>query len=169
MTSVYPSYAATSTTATDTTHRAPPNGHRKSSDGVARTKILLLGLRRCASSCIIWLWSQFALRSGKTSIQQVLFNKLPPKQTFYLETTMRTLKHTFEYVFLRQISATLNSLANDVPKTDGPGNAPVQSSLLRFGIAQEILLLIHLVLRYRNFLLSFSLSISGWAILLAIV
>lgn len=74
---------------------------------------------------------------------------------------MRTLKHTFEYVFLRQISATLNSLANDVPKTDGPGNAPVQSSLLRFGIAQEILLLIHLVLRYRNFLLSFSLSISG--------
>ena len=35
-------------------------------------------------------------RSGKTSIQQVLFNNLPPKQTFYLETTMRIVKHTFE-------------------------------------------------------------------------
>ncbi|TFK27789.1 Gtr1/RagA G protein Gtr2 [Coprinopsis marcescibilis] len=38
-----------------------------------RTKILLLGLRR----------------AGKSSILEVLFNDLPPKQTFYLETTMR--------------------------------------------------------------------------------
>lgn len=51
-------------------------------DGVARTKILLLGLRR----------------SGKTSIQQVLFNGMVPKETFYLDATMRIVKHTYEYV-----------------------------------------------------------------------
>ncbi|KAH9481309.1 GTP-binding protein gtr2 [Psilocybe cubensis] len=47
-----------------------------------RTKILLLGLRR----------------AGKTSIQQVLFNNLPPNQTFYLETTMRIVKHQIDTV-----------------------------------------------------------------------
>lgn len=51
-------------------------------EGVARTKILLLGLRR----------------SGKTSIQQVLFNSMVPKETFYLDATMRIVKHTYEYV-----------------------------------------------------------------------
>ena len=35
-------------------------------------------------------------RAGKTSILQVLFNQLPPKQTFYLETTMRVVKHSVE-------------------------------------------------------------------------
>lgn len=51
-------------------------------NGVTRTKILLLGQRR----------------SGKTSIKEVLFNALPPKQTFYLETTMRIVKHAYECV-----------------------------------------------------------------------
>ena len=37
-------------------------------------------------------------RSGKTSIQQVIFNNLPPKQTFYLESTMRIVRHNVEYV-----------------------------------------------------------------------
>ncbi|KAF7424111.1 hypothetical protein PC9H_009414 [Pleurotus ostreatus] len=49
-------------------------------NSVKRTKILLLGLRR----------------SGKTSIQQVLFNDLSPKQTFYLEPTMRVVKHAYD-------------------------------------------------------------------------
>lgn len=39
-------------------------------------------------------------RAGKTSIQQVLFNNLPPKQTFYLETTLRIVKHHIESVLL---------------------------------------------------------------------
>jgi Ras-related GTP-binding protein C/D len=56
-----------------------------SSKGVVRTKILLLGQRR----------------SGKTSIKEVLFNALPPKQTFYLETTMRVVKHPYESVSVR--------------------------------------------------------------------
>ncbi|KIM67613.1 hypothetical protein SCLCIDRAFT_107460 [Scleroderma citrinum Foug A] len=55
---------------------AKPQRH----DPVNRTKILLLGTRR----------------SGKTSILQVLFNNLSPKQTFYLDPTMRATKHTFE-------------------------------------------------------------------------
>ncbi|KIM84234.1 hypothetical protein PILCRDRAFT_818570 [Piloderma croceum F 1598] len=55
--------------------------------GVIRTKILLLGLRR----------------AGKTSILNVLFNKLPPKQTFFLETTIRITKHTFDTVIPLEI------------------------------------------------------------------
>ncbi|KAJ7707440.1 Gtr1/RagA G protein Gtr2 [Mycena rosella] len=55
--------------------------------GIARTKILLLGQRR----------------SGKTSINEVLFNALPPKQTFYLETTMRIVKHTYDTVIPLEI------------------------------------------------------------------
>ncbi|TFK33215.1 Gtr1/RagA G protein conserved region-domain-containing protein, partial [Crucibulum laeve] len=88
MTAVRPSYSATSTS-TPIAQRPPLNGHKSSSggDGIARTKILLLGLRR----------------AGKTSIQQVLFNNLPPKQTFYLETTMRIAKHTIDTVIPLEI------------------------------------------------------------------
>ncbi|GLB40342.1 putative gtr1/RagA G protein conserved region [Lyophyllum shimeji] len=93
-----PSYAATSTTL-PRTQRPPLNGHKSlSGDGVTRTKILLLGLRR----------------AGKTSIQQVLFNNLPPKQTFYLETTMRIVKHTFDTVIPLEI-------------WDCPGNITVET------------------------------------------
>ncbi|KIP01505.1 hypothetical protein PHLGIDRAFT_80485, partial [Phlebiopsis gigantea 11061_1 CR5-6] len=35
-------------------------------------------------------------RSGKTSIQEVLFHGLAPKQTFYLEMTTRATRHTYE-------------------------------------------------------------------------
>ncbi|KAF7968799.1 hypothetical protein HWV62_29266 [Athelia sp. TMB] len=65
--------------------------------GVQRTKILLLGLRR----------------AGKTSILNVLFNKLAPKQSFYLETTMRITKHTIDTVIPLEI-------------WDCPGNITVQ-------------------------------------------
>jgi Ras-related GTP-binding protein C/D len=52
-----------------------------------RTKILLLGMRR----------------AGKTSIQQVLFNDLPPKQTFYVESTMKIVKHTYDTIIPLEI------------------------------------------------------------------
>ncbi|KAG6329377.1 hypothetical protein ID866_9711, partial [Astraeus odoratus] len=54
---------------------------------VHRTKILLLGTRR----------------SGKTSLLQVLFKDLAPKQTFYLEPTMRVTKHTFDTIIPLEI------------------------------------------------------------------
>ena len=44
------------------------------------------------------LWEERTWRAGKTSILNVLFNRLPPKQTFYLETTIRITKHIFEWV-----------------------------------------------------------------------
>ncbi|EGN98831.1 hypothetical protein SERLA73DRAFT_181504 [Serpula lacrymans var. lacrymans S7.3] len=53
---------------------------KPSNDFARRTKILLMGTKR----------------SGKTSIQQVLFNNLPPKQTFYIEPTKRITKHAFD-------------------------------------------------------------------------
>ncbi|KAI0707184.1 Gtr1/RagA G protein conserved region-domain-containing protein [Earliella scabrosa] len=61
------------------------NGVR--ADNVARTKVLLLGMRR----------------SGKTSIQQVLFNNLAPKETLYLETTTQVTKHHFDTVIPLEI------------------------------------------------------------------
>ncbi|RPD59584.1 hypothetical protein L226DRAFT_486983 [Lentinus tigrinus ALCF2SS1-7] len=75
----------------DTTSRQPTqpssaaNGAK--SDDVARTKILLLGMRR----------------SGKTSIQQVLFNNLSPRETLYLETTTQSTKHYFDTVIPLEI------------------------------------------------------------------
>ncbi|KAH9003193.1 Gtr1/RagA G protein Gtr2 [Lactarius hatsudake] len=56
-------------------------------DNLQRTKILLLGQRG----------------SGKTSIQQVLFNDVPPKQTFYLEPTSRAAKHRYDTVIPLEI------------------------------------------------------------------
>ncbi|PAV16150.1 gtr1 g gtr2 [Pyrrhoderma noxium] len=49
-------------------------------DEFVRTKILLLGLRR----------------SGKTSIHQVLFEDLSPKQAFFVEPTTRLMKHKID-------------------------------------------------------------------------
>ncbi|KAF5337923.1 hypothetical protein D9758_013111 [Tetrapyrgos nigripes] len=69
-----------------------------SDNSLVRTKILLLGLRR----------------SGKTSIQQVLFNNLPPKECFYLDATMRIVKHTYDTVIPLEI-------------WDCPGNTTVES------------------------------------------
>ncbi|KAI0091042.1 Gtr1/RagA G protein conserved region-domain-containing protein [Irpex rosettiformis] len=64
-----------------------PNGDDSLGDNVVRSKILLLGMRKC----------------GKTSIQEVIFNKLPPKQSFYLEMTTRITKHAFDTVIPLEI------------------------------------------------------------------
>ena len=88
-----PSYEATSNSS-PISQLLAINGHT----GVRRTKILLLGLRRCFSAHSTIKLELTAERSGKTSIQQVIFNNLPPKQTFYLESTMRIAKHNVEYV-----------------------------------------------------------------------
>lgn len=37
-------------------------------------------------------------RSGKSSIQQALFENLAPKQRYYYERTTRVIKHAFECV-----------------------------------------------------------------------
>ena len=71
-----------------------------------------------------------ACRSGKTSIQQVLFSDVPPKQTFFLEPTSRTAKHQYEYVRIPSTSYFL-PLLTSIPCTstvipleiwDCPGN-----------------------------------------------
>ncbi|KAJ3853229.1 Gtr1/RagA G protein Gtr2 [Lentinula lateritia] len=74
------------------------HNHQSDSTGVSRTKILLLGLRR----------------SGKTSIQQVLFNSMTPKETFYLDATMRIVKHTYDTIIPLEI-------------WDCPGNITVET------------------------------------------
>lgn len=71
-------------------------------------------------------------RAGKTSIQQVLFKNLPPKETFYLETTMRIIKHQIEFVFrtvfsLISILTILLSTVIPLEVWDCPGNTTVAS------------------------------------------
>ncbi|KZT73074.1 hypothetical protein DAEQUDRAFT_722183 [Daedalea quercina L-15889] len=73
-------YGSTARTSSQT------NGHRAKGN-VMRTKMLLLGMRR----------------SGKTSIQEVLFNNLPAKQTFYLERTTRITEHLYDTVIPLEI------------------------------------------------------------------
>src|ERR1700733_4666385 len=71
-------------------------------------------------------------RAGKTSILNVLFNKLPPKQTFFLETTIRITKHTFECVRSHLSffgSADMNATTSTVIPLeiwDCPGNITVE-------------------------------------------
>lgn len=74
----------------------PTNGLDALDSAVQRTKILLLGLRRCVAVNSSKTPADSIHRAGKTSILEVLFNQLPPKQTFYLETTMRIVKHQVE-------------------------------------------------------------------------
>jgi hypothetical protein len=40
-------------------------------------------------------------RSGKSSISSVVFHKLPPSETLYLETTYRIKKESMQYVLYR--------------------------------------------------------------------
>ncbi|KAJ3825677.1 Gtr1/RagA G protein conserved region-domain-containing protein [Lentinula raphanica] len=68
------------------------------SNGVSRTKILMLGLRR----------------SGKTSIREVLFNGMTPKETFYLDATMSFVRHTYDTIIPLEI-------------WDCPGNITVET------------------------------------------
>ncbi|KAL4247598.1 GTP-binding protein [Abortiporus biennis] len=69
-----------------TSHVKETNGSSQV-DNVLRTKILLLGLRR----------------SGKSSIQEFLFNNLAPKQTFYLDMTTQIKKNTYDTVIPLEI------------------------------------------------------------------
>ncbi|KIY43979.1 hypothetical protein FISHEDRAFT_51981 [Fistulina hepatica ATCC 64428] len=68
------------------------NGHSDALYGtqqpaVRRTQILMLGLRR----------------SGKSSIQQVLFNNMPPLHTFHLEPTRRIIKVQYDSIIPLEI------------------------------------------------------------------
>lgn len=63
------------------------NGNGVGSDSVIRTKVLLTGLRRC----------------GKTSIYEVLFNGMEPKETFYVETTTKLTKYHYDTVIPLEI------------------------------------------------------------------
>lgn len=54
---------------------------------VIRTKILLTGLRKC----------------GKTSIQEVLFKGLPPKDAFFIEPTTKVVKTVYDTVIPLEI------------------------------------------------------------------
>ncbi|OSC98287.1 hypothetical protein PYCCODRAFT_1471200 [Trametes coccinea BRFM310] len=94
---------------TASSSRPPPqksadaNGKAAVRDDVIRTKILLLGMRR----------------SGKTSIRQVLFNNLSPRETLYLETTTQLIKHPFNTVIPLEIwdcpgDTTLETLSEPV-------------------------------------------------------
>ncbi|CCL98801.1 uncharacterized protein FIBRA_00806 [Fibroporia radiculosa] len=65
----------------------PPLVDAQNGNDIMRTKILLLGMRR----------------SGKTSIQEVLFQDKLPKNAFYIERTTRVSKHTYDTIIPLEI------------------------------------------------------------------
>ncbi|KAI1797011.1 Gtr1/RagA G protein conserved region-domain-containing protein [Ganoderma leucocontextum] len=67
--------------------RAPAENGANATDAVVRTKVLLLGMRR----------------SGKTSIKEVLFDNIVPRETFYLDATNHITKHHFDTVIPLEI------------------------------------------------------------------
>ncbi|XP_006459064.1 hypothetical protein AGABI2DRAFT_217958 [Agaricus bisporus var. bisporus H97] len=89
------------------------HGSRRSSQATPRTKVLFLGLHR----------------AGKSSIHHVLFKDLPPKQTFYLETTMRIMKYPIDTVIPLEI-------------WDSPGNATPESIGIPIGQFRSLIFVI---------------------------
>ncbi|KAF9267913.1 hypothetical protein L218DRAFT_854637 [Marasmius fiardii PR-910] len=99
--SLYPTYGATTLSSSSSASSKPALSVTKSSPSLVRTRILLLGLRRY----------------GKSSIHQVLFNNLPPKECFYLDATMRIVKHTYD----------IKSTIIPLEIWDCPGNITVET------------------------------------------
>ncbi|EKM78080.1 hypothetical protein AGABI1DRAFT_101345 [Agaricus bisporus var. burnettii JB137-S8] len=93
--------------------RPAMHGSRRSSQATPRTKVLFLGLHR----------------AGKSSIHHVLFKDLPPKQTFYLETTMRIMKYPIDTVIPLEI-------------WDSPGNATPESIGIPIGQFRSLIFVI---------------------------
>jgi Ras-related GTP-binding protein C/D len=71
----------------------PPDQPALPSTAKGKPRLLLMGQRRSARSvsdgttCVLT-----ASRSGKSSISSVVFHKLPPNETLYLESTARIQK-----------------------------------------------------------------------------
>jgi GTPase SAR1 family protein len=84
---------------------------------VIRTKILLTGLRKC----------------GKTSIQEVLFKGLSPKDAFFIEPTTKVVKTAYESVVPSNVDSAW-TFKNDTSSTvipleiwDCPGSLTIQT------------------------------------------
>ncbi|KAL5526553.1 GTR2 [Sanghuangporus sanghuang] len=90
-------------------------------DEFIRTKILLLGTRR----------------SGKTSVYQVLFENLKPKQAFFVEMTTRLTKHKVDSFIPLEI-------------WDCPGNVTVESLGVSLSIFTTIIFVIDIQDSYHN-------------------
>ncbi|KAI5119432.1 hypothetical protein M0805_009883 [Coniferiporia weirii] len=90
-------------------------------DEFIRTKILLLGLRR----------------SGKTSILQVLFNGLNPKQAFFVEPTTKLTKHKVDSFIPLEI-------------WDCPGTVTLESLGVPLSIFTTIIFVIDIQDSYQN-------------------
>jgi Ras-related GTP-binding protein C/D len=80
----------------------PPQYHTgrvpNSKAGDGKPRLLLMGQRRLVSM-MLWgrlAWLTLRSRSGKSSISSVVFHKLPPSETLYLETTYRIKKESMQ-------------------------------------------------------------------------
>lgn len=78
------------------TDPVPPRFHTgrlpNSKAGDGKPRLLLMGQRRCVRGFVCGPALLTACRSGKSSISSVVFHKLPPSETLYLETTTRIKK-----------------------------------------------------------------------------
>jgi hypothetical protein len=86
------------------TGQAPPK---------SKPRLLLMGQRRCETwACTSTSLQRMLthLRSGKSSISSVVFHKLPPNETLFLESTSRIQKDAMTYV--------LNPVCGDTTRQD---------------------------------------------------
>jgi Ras-related GTP-binding protein C/D len=84
------------------TDPVPPRFHTgrlpNSKAGDGKPRLLLMGQRRYVRREICISYKLIKYRSGKSSISSVVFHKLPPSETLYLETTTRIKKESMQYV-----------------------------------------------------------------------
>jgi Ras-related GTP-binding protein C/D len=94
-------------------------GSRAGASGGSSSRILLMGLKR----------------SGKTSIYQVVFHKMSPHETLFLESTMKTTHHD-----VRNISV-VHFKVSDFPGSMQPEDLPVSDRSV-FAHAEAVLFVI---------------------------
>ena len=64
----------------------------------SKPRILLMGLRRYA--LVLCILHDVLCRSGKSSIQKVVFHKLSPNETLFLESTSKVVKDGMIDIFV---------------------------------------------------------------------
>lgn len=79
-----------------------------------KPRILLMGLRRCAIIYFDYLYVVLILecRSGKSSIQKVVFHKMSPNETLFLESTSKIVKNGIFFLSTTSMSFLMSYVAD---------------------------------------------------------
>lgn len=90
-----------------------------------------------ASLFLMWLIANARFRSGKSSISSVVFHKLPPNETLFLESTARIQKDSMAYDTLFSCHAVMSDNVQKIGLVLGSADYLAESDLLwtsKYGI-----------------------------------